>query len=234
MVVISIERACSIAARILGELPLVEIASATSPLRPSACNWRAKMKSNERSLLIAVSREVSVVKANAGKAARSRPILKANSAAMCCASAAEPPLPKSNSLLPARMASMISRAARATSAVCCAKNWRLAARLSSASAVILVCIGSSDRLGEAGVVGMLMRLLFDFEGKFLATDADRIAGVQARGGDDFCAVDPNAVATLLVNDDELVALALDFGVIAADAVALDDDVVVVIAPNARQ
>ena len=52
----------------LGELPLVEIAKATSPGRPSACNWREKICSNPRSLAMAVREADSLVKATAARA----------------------------------------------------------------------------------------------------------------------------------------------------------------------
>src|ERR1051325_117486 len=52
--------------------------------------------------------EVSVVNASAGRGGRSMRKRLTNSAAMCCASAALPPLPKIISLLPRRNASAIA------------------------------------------------------------------------------------------------------------------------------
>ena len=48
------------------ELPLVDMAIATSPARPSARNCRSNSSSNEESFPIEVSIEVSVVSAMAG------------------------------------------------------------------------------------------------------------------------------------------------------------------------
>jgi hypothetical protein len=79
-------RASATAASTLGESPLVEIASTTSPRRPSAWSWRENTCSKPKSLAIAVSAEESAVSARAGQPGRpgasKRPT---NSAATCCA-----------------------------------------------------------------------------------------------------------------------------------------------------
>jgi hypothetical protein len=63
-----------------------------------------------------VRTEVSVVRAIAGRGGRSMRNRFMNSAAMCCASAALPPLPKRRSFRPALNASAIAVAAAAISA----------------------------------------------------------------------------------------------------------------------
>ncbi len=90
------------------ELPLVEIAISTSPARPSDSTWRAKTPSTPKSFAIAVSSEVSVVRAMAGIDGRglSTVSVLTNSVARCWASAALPPLPQISSLPPARREAM--------------------------------------------------------------------------------------------------------------------------------
>ena len=62
----SCDRACSAARTMFAEFPLVEIAMSTSPARPSDSTWRAKTPSMPKSFAIAVSSDVSVVRAIAG------------------------------------------------------------------------------------------------------------------------------------------------------------------------
>ena len=81
------------------ELPDVEIASSTSPLAPSARTCFANTCSNE--IVVgdrgerATCRSVSAIAGSSGRSRSKRPT---SSAAKCCASAAEPPLPQARML----------------------------------------------------------------------------------------------------------------------------------------
>src|SRR5277367_6243204 len=96
------------ALRMLGELPEVEMPRKTSPGWPKASIWRAKTWSKPKSLPQAVRMEVSVVRATARRAARLVERRTTNSATRYWASAAEPPLPATRSLLPDFRASAVS------------------------------------------------------------------------------------------------------------------------------
>src|SRR6266550_1273836 len=78
--------------------------TATSPGRAKASSCRAKTWSNPRSFPMAVTQELFTDKAKAGKAGRSNAKRPTSSAAICCASAALPPLPNSKTLSPCRNA----------------------------------------------------------------------------------------------------------------------------------
>jgi len=99
-----ISLACDIACTTFAELPLVEMPTATSPGRAKASSCRAKTWSNPRSFPMAVTQELFTDKAKAGKAGRSNAKRPTSSAAICCASAALPPLPNSKTLSPCRNA----------------------------------------------------------------------------------------------------------------------------------
>src|SRR5712691_6507515 len=102
----------------------VEIARQTSPFAPSASICRPKTFSNPVSLAMHVSTPPSVVKAIAGSARRFSKNRLTSSPAICCASAAEPPLPNTRSLPPALKAAVIISAARSTAPVCASKKRR--------------------------------------------------------------------------------------------------------------
>jgi len=103
-----VSRAFSTALKMFGDFPLVLIATRTSPDCASPITCRANTSANPKSLLNAVSDDVSVVNAIAGKDRRGFSYLPISSAAMCWASAALPPFPHSNIFRPACRASQIS------------------------------------------------------------------------------------------------------------------------------
>jgi hypothetical protein len=77
--------------------------------------------------------EVSVVSEIAARGGLSYVKRLTSSAAMCWASAADPPLPNINTLPPDLIDSIISAAAAATFSACESKNARLVSRLRRAS-----------------------------------------------------------------------------------------------------
>src|SRR5262245_60642945 len=76
--------------------------------------------------------EGSVVRARAGSAWRSLRKRPTSSPAKCCASAAEPPLPKTSTLPPARSRALIARPTVTSREAFCSKKRCLSARLSAA------------------------------------------------------------------------------------------------------
>ena len=80
--------------------PPVLIPIKMSPCLANASTWRSNKYWNPKSLPTAVRIELSVVRAIAESALRSVLYLPTISAAICCASAALPPLPHSSILLP--------------------------------------------------------------------------------------------------------------------------------------
>src|SRR5205085_587980 len=80
-----------------------------------------------------------------------------NSPATCCASAADPPLPHTRSLPPARNPSATRYAARATSAECLSKKFRLTSRLAATIELRRSTAGesASSRTFKAEVAGRL-------------------------------------------------------------------------------
>src|SRR5258708_38913380 len=149
---ITCSRACSQAATMFGEVPEVEIARQTSPFAPSASIWRANTFSNPVSLAMQVSTPPSVVKAIAGSARRFSRNRLTSSPAICCASAAEPPLPNSRSLPPPLRVAAIISATRSTSSACPSKKRRFVSRLSVTiaemrSIKIFLPAGSLNRRG---------------------------------------------------------------------------------------
>jgi hypothetical protein len=81
-------------------------------------------------LPIAVRIEVSVVSATAASPGRSRSKRPTNSAAKCCASAAEPPLPQISTLPPAVMEPSTACAASAMGLVSTSAAWYFRSALS--------------------------------------------------------------------------------------------------------
>src|SRR5688572_5439980 len=112
----------------LGEVPLVECTTSRSPALTRASTCREKMCSNPRSLPAAVSSDVSVVSAIAGIARRFFMYRTTYSVAMCCASAALPPLPQKYSVPPRRTVSRtIARALSSAGPSCSATRSAVAA-----------------------------------------------------------------------------------------------------------
>src|SRR5262249_17774739 len=136
--------------------------------------------------------DVSVVRASAGSAARSRPILNASSAAMCWASAAEPPFPKMRSLPPRFMDSTINCAARS---ICGDQVAKKASRASRPARTIPAI--------RSVVSALLSRLPLLCKAESLAADPDLITVAQTCRRCNPPAIDPDAVAASLVNDHEI-------------------------------
>src|SRR6185437_14925703 len=114
--------------------PEVEIATATSPLRPSASICRENTWAKPRSLPAAVRAVPSAVSAMAAMAARSRAYRTVSSVARCWASDALPPLPKNSSLPPPATLSTHTFAAAANGSrkdVICAASARCSANSAS-------------------------------------------------------------------------------------------------------
>src|SRR5262249_42559101 len=96
---------------------------------------------------------------------------------------------------------------------------------------------ATDFSGRYGHNSLFHVFLHD-KSKFLPPDADHVAGFDRGRFLDALSVHPNAITAPFVSDQKPVAFApaftMDFGVIAADAVAVEHDVVFDVSPDARQ
>src|SRR6202167_3666184 len=145
-------RASASAVSRLGELPLVDIAMAMSPVFARAINWRANTSSNPTSLPSAVTIAWSAVNDHAGKGFPAGG--RQNKAANVVESVQLPPFPKVNIRPPAAKRRAISPAARPSGSALAFSVVRRSARLSPAFACADAARSASSDCGLSSCASM--------------------------------------------------------------------------------
>src|SRR6185312_412806 len=145
-------RASASAVSRLGELPLVDIAIAMSPVFARAISWRANTSSNPTSLPSAVRIAWSAVSDQAGRGLPSGG--RANKAASVVESVQLPPFPNVNSLPPAANRRASWAAARDNRSALASSVARRSARLSDALACADAARSASSEEGSSSSASM--------------------------------------------------------------------------------